>query len=144
MPSTKKTAKKTSKRKPANATATATALPTSASVPEGFKQLGGGYAATWKPENIGDQLQGVISGEPREVEFKQGRKVVQRNVMEVTDKAGNRFAVWQSAALGALFDEVRELGADAIGVGVFLQYDGLGKKKAGQNPPKLFTVALAV
>jgi len=141
MPSTKKISKKASKRKPA--TADATALPTSANVPEGFKQLGGGYAATWKPENIGDQLQGFISGVPREVEFKQGRKVVQRNVMEITDEAGNRFAVWQSAALGELFDQVREMGEDAIGVQVFLQYDGLGKKKAGQNPPKLFTVAIA-
>ncbi len=141
MPATKKVSKKTSNRK--SATATDTALPTSASIPEGFKQLGGGYAATWKPENIGDQLQGFISGEPREVEFKQGRKVVQRNVMEVTDEAGNRFAVWQSAALGELFEHVRELGSDAIGVAVFLQYDGLGKKKANQNPPKLFTVAMA-
>lgn len=136
-----KTTKKTSNRKPA--TASTIALPSSANVPEGFKQLGGGYAATWKPEDIGDQLQGVISGLPREVEFRQGRKTVQRNVMEVTDDEGTRHAVWQSAALGALFDQVTDMGESAIGQGVFLQYDGLGRKKAGQNPPKLFTVALA-
>jgi len=105
--------------------------------------MGGGYAATWKPENVGDSLHGKVSGIPREVEFKQGRKTVQRNVMEVTDLDGSRFAVWQSAALGELFEAIAAMGDAAIGQEVYLCFDGLGKKKPGQNPPKLFTVAIA-
>ena len=135
-------ARKKTQRKKAHASSAPT-LPTSANVPEGFKQLGGGYAPTWAPENIGDILQGVITSAPREVTFKQGRKEVQRHVMEVTSNDGERFAVWQSATLGELFSQVAELGDKAIGTGVYLEYNGLGKKKAGQNPPKLFTVALA-
>ena len=129
-------AKKTSKRK----SKPATALPQSQDIPEGFKQLGGGYAATWKPENVGDSLMGTVSASVREVELTIGRKKTERRCFEVTTEDGERFTVWESAALGELFDQVSEAGE---GVGVYLRFDGLGKKKAGQNPPKLFTVALA-
>lgn len=139
----KKVAKKIAKKTASNSANATAALPQSANIPEGMKQMGGGYAPTWKPEEIGDALHGAISGIPREVEFKQGRKTVQRRVMEITDMEGARHAVWESAALGALFDEMTELGEDAEGTEVYLHFDGLGKKKAGQNPPKLFTVATA-
>ncbi len=141
---TRKTSKRTS-----NATA---AIPPSQGVPEGMKQMGGGYAPTWKPESEGDTLHGPVSDAVKIVEFKQKRKVkgkmveetVERRVMEVTNNDDQqRYAVWESAALTALFDEIDALGDDAIGTLVYLRYDGLGKKKAGQNPPKLFTVAMA-
>ena len=130
------TAKKKAKRKPAKAAA---ALPPSGDIPEGMKQLGGGYAPTWQPE-IGDSLHGVISEGIRTVEFKQGRKVTERRVVELTTHEGERFAIWESAALGAMFDSIE---ADGPGGEYFIRFDGLGKKKAGQNPPKLFTVAQA-
>lgn len=137
----KRTTKKTSNRKPASASAS---LPQSQDIPEGMRQLGGGYAQTWKPEEPGESIHGTVTGAVREVEFKQGRKTVQRRVMELTSLDGeNRFAVWESAALGALFDELSDMGVDSVGQQVYLRFDGLGKKKAGQNPPKLFTVALA-
>ncbi|GAG29262.1 unnamed protein product, partial [marine sediment metagenome] len=80
-------------------------------------------------------------GEVREVEFKQGRKVVQRRVCEVTaEDTGKRYSVWESAALGTFIDHVAKEG---IGDIVFLRFDGLGKAKTGQNAPKLFTVAIA-
>lgn len=135
--------KKVSKKrnsKPASAKASA-ALPQSEGIPEGMKQMGGGYAPTWKPEKPGEELHGTVTSGVRDVEFKQGRKVVQRRVMEVTtNETAERFAVWESAALGELFDDIAERGE---GVEVYLRFDGLGKKKAGQNPPKLFTVATA-
>jgi len=143
MPARKKAAKKTSNRKPAKAAAPAN-LPDSTDIPEGMKQMGGGYAPTWKPEEIGESIHGNVTSGVREVEFKQGRKVVQRRVMELTTlETEQRFAVWESAALGSLFDEIAEAGEEAIGIEVYLRFDGLGKKKAGQNPPKLFTVAIA-
>ena len=141
---TKKTSKKSaSKRGTTTANNAATSLPQSADIPKGMKQMGGGYAPTWKPEEVGESLHGQVSGVPREVEFKQGRKTVQRRVMEVTDQEGNRHAVWESAALGALFDDLVEAGEGAEGREMYLRFDGLGKKKAGQNPPKLFTIAVS-
>lgn len=137
----KKTAKKSASRK-ASASASASAnLPQSDKIPEGMKQVGGGYAPTWKPTEPGEVLHGIVSDQVRTVEIKQGRKKDERRVFELTDNAtGDRYAVWESAALGDLFDIVTERG---VGTEVFIQFDGLGKKKAGQNPPKLFTVAVA-
>jgi len=143
MPARKKATKKASTRKPAAASATAN-LPQSNDIPEGMKQMGGGYAPTWKPETPGEALHGTVTAGIRDVEFKQGRKTVQRRVMEVTSMSGEqRFAVWESAALGELFDNIAGGGDASIGAEVYLRFDGLGKKKPGQNPPKLFTVALA-
>lgn len=139
----KKTRKKTTKKSAAKP-ATQSALPSTSAIPEGMKQMGGGYAPSWKPETIGETLHGLVTGQVREVEFKQGRKVVQREVMEITSiKDETRTAVWRSAALGEFFDAIAALGDDFAGQEVFLQYDGLGKAKPGQNAPKLFTVALA-
>ena len=129
----KKTAKKT--RKPA----TAKALPASSDVPEGFKQLGGGYAQSWKPEDV-PVLHGNITGGVREVEMTIGRKKQTRRCLELTTLDGDRYTIWESAALGEFFDVVTEEGE---GGEYFIRFDGLGTAKKGQNPPKLFTVAQA-
>lgn len=118
-------------------------LPQSASIPAGMRQMGGGYAKTWTPEEVGDSLHGVVSALPKEVTLNKGKaKENQTRVMEVTDMEGNRHGVWESVVLAPLFDEVN-LNYVEPGVEVFIQYDGLGKKKPGQNPAKLFTVAIA-
>jgi hypothetical protein len=136
---TKKTAKKPA-RKTAPAKAKAEALPVSEDIPEGFEQIGGGYAATWKPEEHGKLLHGPVTGGVREVELTIGRKKQTRRCMEVTQKkSGVRYTLWESAALGELFDQIVELGE---GPELYVRFDGYGKKKAGQNPPKLFTVAI--
>jgi hypothetical protein len=138
----KKTAKKTAKKASTEtiADAAAAALPQSEAVPEGFEQIGGGYAATWKPEEHGKLLHGPITGGVREVEMTIGRKKQTRRCMEVTQKkTGERFTLWESAALGELFDQIAEIGE---GPEAYIRFDGYGKKKPGQNPPKLFTVAL--
>lgn len=128
-----KTAKKTAK------SATAAALPVQESIPEGFETIGGGYAPTWRPEEK-KTLHGPVTGGVREVEMTIGRKKQTRRCMEVTaKKSGERYTVWESASLGALFDQIVETGE---GPEVYIRFDGLGKKKPGQNPPKLFTVAI--
>jgi len=134
------TKKRATKKAPAKGTA---GLPTSSAVPAGFKQLGGGYADSWNPEP-GDVLCGEVTGDIRELEVKRGRKTVQTRVMEVTDEAtGKRLTVWESATLAPLFDTLAGYTDGALGSRVWIQFDGLGKKKTGQNPPKLFTVAIA-
>ena len=128
-----KTAKKTAPK------ATATALPASEGIPEGFEQIGGGYAPTWKPDEI-QVLHGPVTGDVRTVEMTIGRKKQERRCMEVTQKkSGVRFTVWESAALGALFDQIAVTGE---GPEVYIRFEGLGKAKTGQNAPKLFTVAV--
>ena len=128
---------------------TAKKLPTAGDIPAGMKQLGGGYAPTWKPEKAGDSIHGTVTSEVRTVEFTNRKKVkgkmvdevTERRVMEVTTiDTEQRYAVWESAALVELFDEVAGTGT---GANVYIRFDGLGEAKKGQNAPKLFTVALA-
>ena len=134
-----KTAKKKATRKKAPATASAAALPSSEPIPEGFEEIGGGYAPTWKVEDF-PVLHGPVTGGVRDVEMTIGRKKQTLRCMEVTrKKSGERYTVWESAALGDLFDQIVETGE---GPEVYIRYDGLGKAKPGQNPPKLFTVAI--
>jgi hypothetical protein len=138
----KKASKKKTTRKPAKAqaTASASALPASEGIPEGFEEIGGGYAPTWKPEEHGKLLHGRVTGGVREVEMTIGRKKQTRRCMEVTQKkSGERFTLWESAALGELFEQIAEQGE---GPEIYCRFDGYGKKKPGQNPPKLFTVAI--
>lgn len=117
-------------RKSANATA---------AVPQGYQQIGGGYADSWKPE---DQpiLQGAVTGDVKEIEMTIGRKKTTRRCLEFTTDEGQAVTIWESAALGQFFDHVAKEGA---GGEYFIRYDGLGKAKKGQNAPKLFTVAAA-
>lgn len=128
--------KKTSRRsKPAKA------LPAGSGIPEGMTQIGGGYAATWEPKE-GEALHGPTTTDVKEVEMTIGRRKQVRRCVEITDEASEqRFTVWESAALGDLFDSLAEAGKGTV---VYIRFDGLGKaKKAGQNPPKLYTAALA-
>lgn len=130
-------AKSTAKAK--DQTATASALPESEAIPEGFKKLGGDYAPAWIPEER-PVLHGRVTGEVRVVEFKTGRKKKERRCMEVTaKKSGEAFTVWESAALGDLFDTVADKGP---GMEVYLKFDGYGTAKPGQNAPKLFQVGI--
>ena len=140
MAQAKKKAAKKAARKKAPAKASAEALPQAEEIPEGFEQIGGGYAATWKPEEHGKLLHGPVTGGVRDVEMTIGRKKTTRRCMEVTQKkSGERFTLWESAALVELFVQIVETGE---GPEVYVRFDGYGKKKAGQNPPKLFTVAM--
>jgi len=118
------------------------ALPQADNIPAGMKQMGGGYAPTWTPVEIGDSIHGIVSAMPKELTLNKGTKKENiTRVMEVTNMEGERFAVWDSAVLATLFDTVEEYGE--VGQEVYIEYTGLGKKKPGQNPPKLFTVAMA-
>jgi len=119
---------------------TASALPASADIPQGMRKIGGGYSATWDPKE-GDVIHGPTTSPVKTVEMTIGRRKQERRCVEVADKhTGNRSTVWESAALGALFDELVESGQGTI---VWIRFDGLGKAKKGQNPPKLFSAAIA-
>lgn len=140
MTKKKAPAKKRTSAKGRNSTASAAALPPAGEIPEGMKQLGGGYAPTWKPDER-RELHFTVTGAVREVEMTIGRKKQTRRCLEATtldDEA--RYTIWESAALGDFFDQVA---TDGEGGEYYIRYDGLGTAKKGQNPPKLFTVAAA-
>lgn len=142
-----KAAVKAAERKAAAALAAqgpGASLPQSADIPAGMKQMGGGYAATWTPVEVGDAIHGVVSDVVKELVLNKGTKKENKTrTMEVTDMEGERFSVWESAVLISLFDAVVELGEDGIGTEIYIRFDGLGKKKPGQSPPKLFTCAMS-
>lgn len=108
-----------------------------AQLPKGFTAIAGGFNKSWPNDEtgIGDAIQGVII-EYRDVpRAKSKGGDTQVAVIEQAD--GTQMDVWKSAVLKPLFDE------DYTDVEVWIRFDGLGKKKRGQNPAKLFTFAYA-
>lgn len=120
--------------------ATAKSLPKADAIPEGMTRIGKSYAPSWDVEAMGI-LAGKVTDIVREVTIpaKGKRPEATRRVFEVTTVEGERFTVWESASLSEFFDAVADKGE---GAEVWIRYDGLGKKKPGQNPPKLFTPAI--
>lgn len=137
MAKKKASKKRSSKSKPAKAAAS---LPQSQDIPKGMKQIGSGYAPSWDVEKM-PEIHGKVTGGVREVELTIGRKKQTRRCLEMTNfDPETKITVWESAALGEFFDVVAKQGE---GGEYYLRFDGYGKKKPGQKPPKLFTVAAA-
>ena len=109
-----------------------------ATLPKGFQPIGG-FATSWPNEEtkIGDAIQGIVSGYD-EIPVKRGKKTENVELLRLEGNDGRDYTVWRSSGLAALFDE------DYTDVEVYIQYNGLGKKKPGQNPPKLFTIGADV
>jgi len=101
-------------------------------LPAGFKRVDG-FAQTWDVETM-PLLQGTW-GKVRTIQVKRGKKMEEARVCDVETDDGKRYTVWDSAGLRGLFDAADE------GTEVFIQYEGLGVAKKGQNAPKLYTVA---
>lgn len=125
----KKATKKTATRKRAPAKTAA------AELPKGFTAIAGGFNKSWPNDEtaVGEAVQGTVI-EYRDVpRAKSKGGDTQVAVIELAD--GTQIDVWNSAVLRPLFEE------DYEGVEVWIRFDGLGKKKRGQNPAKLFTFA---
>lgn len=105
-------------------------------LPEGYRRLNAGFAASWEPE-VGDVLEGEVTA-IRDVEMKRGRKTVTTRAMEIEQEDGSKWTLWESALLNELFEQAQ------VGSQVFVMYEGVGKSsKAGQNPPKMYTSGIA-
>jgi hypothetical protein len=125
----------------AMATAKATARKSTANAPKGMRMLEGGYAKTWNVDEL-PVLEGEIGAAPKTVTLNQGtKKQADRQCVEVRTKDGDRYTVWESAALTALFERLGEKGA--IPCKVWIAFKGYGVAKKGQNAPKLFDVAIS-
>lgn len=101
-------------------------------LPAGFTRIEG-FAQSWDLEEM-PVLQGTW-GKERTIQIKRGKKMEEARVCDVETEDGKRYTVWNSAGLTALFDAAEQ------GTEVYIQFDGFGTAKKGQNAPKLFTVA---
>lgn len=109
-------------------------------VPRGMRLLEGGYAKTW---NVDEQaeLEGEVRSVPKTVTLNEGtKKETQRQCVEVHTTDGERYTLWESAALGSLFERLSN--AKDLPMRVWLSFRGYGVAKKGQNAPKLFDVAI--
>lgn len=106
----------------------------SAELPKGFTTITSGFNPNWPDEGtkIGEAIQGVIIDYRDVPRPKNKGGDTQVAVLEKAD--GSQVDIWKSAVLKPLFDE------DYEGVEVWIRYDGLGKKKRGQNPARLYSI----
>lgn len=106
-----------------------------AQLPKGFTAIESGFSKSWPSEDtaIGDAISGIVTGY-RDVPRPKS-KGGDTQVMSIELDDGSTVSVWKSAVLKPLFEE------DYTDVAVWIRYDGLGKKKKGQNAARLYTIA---
>lgn len=105
-------------------------------LPEGFTPITNGeYGEPWDYEAM-PVLTGTISGEVREVETGTGKNKRVSKVVTVETDDGQRFDVWESAALASWFEKIEEGSRVSI---VFQGYRDTGKA----SPMKVFVGAIA-
>lgn len=128
--SKKKTAKKrktTRKTTPRKGTVTV--------LPKGFTAIESGFGRSWPDEDtkIGEAITGIVTGYRDVPRAKNKGGDTQVMTVEIAD--GTSLSLWKGAVLTPLFEE------DYEGMEVWIRYDGLAKKKRGQNPARLYTYA---
>jgi hypothetical protein len=122
----------------------ATRRASNGSSPAGFRKVETHLAGFWKPEIPGQSVQGIV-GEAVEVQGKDGKLNTFYSLTLTTNDAGpikgkddKRVEVGEGQMIGVggkmllIFLRGRE------GKEVYISYTGLGPKKPGQNPPKMF------
>ena len=112
--------------------------------PEGFREIDNSLAGFWKPTEVGQTLQGVV-----------GRQMISKGAegkpnvfyaIRITDPKSGPIVTGED-------EEVTIEGGELVGVGgailgtflggregqeVFLVFKGMGEKKAGKNPARLY------
>ena len=104
-------------------------------LPKGFQPIGG-FGASWPNEDTkkGEMVRGVVIEYDEVSLTREGKKVKIQN-LKLESSDGTIYTVWESAGNRALFDE------DYTDIEVAIRYDGLGPKKRGRNPARLFSIA---
>lgn len=104
---TKQAAKKSAAKQPTRM-ADANAKWSKVALPSGFRAItSGDYGDEWDYE-YQPLLQGVVTGDVREVEAGSGRnKRTSRVITVKSDDDGRSYTVWESASLKAFFDHVQ-------------------------------------
>lgn len=113
--------------------------------PEGFRKVETHLAGFWKPEIVGQSIQGIV-GEAVEVQGKDNKINVFYSLTLTTDQGGPIIGKDDKKKIEMHAGQMVGVGGKMLlvflrgreGKEVYLKYTGLGAKKTGQNPPKLF------
>jgi hypothetical protein len=112
--------------------------------PKGFKKVETTLGGFWKPELPGQSAQGVV-GTPVEISGNDGAnvfytfKITDAEITgPIVDKNGKKVHPENGMVIGVGGKYLLMFLRDRIGKEVYLVYSGLGNKKPGQSPPKLF------
>lgn len=106
-----------------------------ASLPKGFKALGG-FGENWPGDlKAGAELIGELIGIDKTKQSRKGeKKPVTVRIARIETKEGKTYSVWESWGTRPLMDL-------PVGSQVYIRFDGMGKAKKGQSPPRLYTLA---
>lgn len=107
-------------------------------LPKGFQPIGG-FGMSWPNDDTkrGEMIRGEVTEYDEVTVTRNGKKTQVQNLkLEASD--GQIYTIWESAGNRALFDE------DYTEIEVAIRYDGLGPKKRGRNPARLFSIAADV
>ena len=108
--------------------------------PKGMKTLEGGFAKTWNVDEL-PELTGTVKNVPKLVKLNAGtKKETDRQCVEVLASDGERYTLWESAALATLFERLSD--EKELPMKIWVAFKGYGTAKKGQNAPKLFDVAI--
>lgn len=105
-------------------------------LPSGFKTISG-FGDSWKPVKIGESIQGkMVRARVVKVERKKGKKIVkEKSTIYTLATSHGEVDVWESAGL-------RVLSRVKKGQEVFIQFTGKRVITKGQNPMRVFDVAV--
>lgn len=106
-----------------------------ASMPKGFRQISGGNFPPVHDFKKVAILEGVVQ-EIKTIATKIGRKAQDTRLMVIADTDGVLTSVWESAALGGLFDEVKK------GDTVHIQFTGMVEVKGREQKMKGFIAGI--
>jgi hypothetical protein len=112
--------------------------------PAGFRKVETHLAGFWKPEITGQSIQGIV-GEAVEVKGKDD-KTNTFYTLKLTDDHGGPIMTMDNKKVQIEEGMMIGVGGKMLliflrgreGKEVFITYTGLGPKKAGMNPPKMF------
>lgn len=118
--------------------------------PKGYRKVEMRINGFWKPESVGDWIEGVV-GERVEQRGSDGKPNVfytfrladddsVQGAIKKKDDAGNEVMVKPEGGmlLGLSGRTLMPFLNDRVGQAVFLRYIGLGKAKPGQSAPKMY------
>lgn len=105
-----------------------------------YKRAAGGMLPFWAPQDEKSghprEITGIVSNF-RKVEGSEGKRKWENPVFDCVDaERGTAFTVVCNESLQ------RQVEAEKLGDGqdVLVRFEGMGKKKKGMNPPKIFTL----
>jgi hypothetical protein len=112
--------------------------------PKGFKKVETGLGGFWKPTKEGQHVQGII-GHAVETKGVDGKpnvfytfRLLDEKSGPIVNANGKPLKTYEGMLIGIGGKTLLTFFADRLGKEVYIEYQGLGVAKRGQNAPKLY------